>query len=294
MKIVSFNINGLRARLHQLQSIIDKYRPDIIGLQETKVRDEEFPVEAIIEMGYRVQFHGQKSHYGVALLSRAAPSAVVKGLPGDGPEDQRRLITADYSLPDGSRLRVVNGYFPQGESRGHPVKFPAKERFYAQLFTLLQRDFQPEDRLIVMGDANVAPDAADVGIGEDNARRWLRTGKCSFLPEEREWLQRLRGWGLVDLFRLRYPLVNDRFSWFDYRSRGFEQEPKRGLRIDLLLATNPLADCCSAAGIDYDIRAMDRPSDHCPIWAEFDFSAAGMPDDGGEPERGDGTGRSVD
>jgi len=294
MKIVSFNINGLRARLHQLQSIIDKHRPDIIGLQETKVRDEEFPVEAIIEMGYRVQFHGQKSHYGVALLSRAAPSAVVKGLPGDGPEDQRRLITADYSLPDGSRLRVVNGYFPQGESRGHPVKFPAKERFYAQLFTLLQRDFQPEDRLIVMGDANVAPDAADVGIGEDNARRWLRTGKCSFLPEEREWLQRLRGWGLVDLFRLRYPLVNDRFSWFDYRSRGFEQEPKRGLRIDLLLATNPLADCCSAAGIDYDIRAMDRPSDHCPIWAEFDFSAAGMPDDGGEPERGDGTGRSVD
>lgn len=274
MKIVSFNSNGLRARLHQLQSIIDKHRPDIIGLQETKVRDEEFPADAIIEMGYRVHFHGQKSHYGVALLSRTAPSSVVKGLPGDGPEDQRRLITADYSLPDGSRLRVVNGYFPQGESRDHPVKFPAKERFYAELFTFLQRDFLPEDRLIVMGDANVAPDDADVGIGEDNARRWLRTGKCSFLPEEREWLQRLRGWGLVDLFRLRHPLVNDRFSWFDYRSRGFEQEPKRGLRIDLLLATNPLADCCSAAGIDYDIRAMDRPSDHCPVWAEFDFSAA--------------------
>jgi exodeoxyribonuclease-3 len=293
MKIVSFNINGLRARLHQLQSIIDKYRPDIIGLQETKVRDEEFPAEAIIEMGYRVHFHGQKTHYGVALLSRTAPSAVVKGLPGDGPEDQRRLITADYSLPDGSRLRVVNGYFPQGESRGHPVKFPAKERFYAELFTFLQRDFQPEDRLIVMGDVNVAPDDADVGIGEDNARRWLRTGKCSFLPEEREWLQRLRGWGLVDLFRLRHPLANDRFSWFDYRSRGFEQEPKRGLRIDLLLASKPLAGCCSAAGIDYDIRAMDRPSDHCPIWAEFDFSPAGMPDDGGEPERGDGTGKSV-
>jgi exodeoxyribonuclease-3 len=243
-------------------------------LQETKVRDEEFPADAIIEMGYRVHFHGQKSHYGVALLSRTAPSSVVKGLPGDGPEDQRRLITADYSLPDGSRLRVVNGYFPQGESRDHPVKFPAKERFYAELFTFLQRDFLPEDRLIVMGDANVAPDDADVGIGEDNARRWLRTGKCSFLPEEREWLQRLRGWGLVDLFRLRHPLVNDHFSWFDYRSRGFEQEPKRGLRIDLLLATNPLADCCSAAGIDYDIRAMDRPSDHCPVWAEFDFSAA--------------------
>ncbi|MEZ4599991.1 MAG: exodeoxyribonuclease III [Syntrophotaleaceae bacterium] len=271
MKIVSFNINGIRARLHQLQSIIERHRPDIIGLQEIKVQDGDFPIAAIRGMGYQVHFHGQKSHYGVALLSKSEPLAVDKGFPEDGPEDQRRLIAADYPLPDGTRLRVVNGYFPQGESRGHPVKFPAKKRFFENLHALLHQKFHPEDKLVLMGDANVAPDDLDVGIGEDNILRWLRSGKCSFLPEERDWLKKLQDWGLVDTFRLRYPTICDRFSWFDYRSRGFEREPRRGLRIDLLLATDSLAVCCSDSGIDYDIRAMERPSDHCPVWAEFDL-----------------------
>jgi exodeoxyribonuclease-3 len=272
MRIVSFNINGIRSRLHQLQAVIDKHRPDIIGLQETKVRDEEFPADDVREMGYHVQYYGQKSHYGVALLSREEPREVQRGFPGDGPDSQRRLLAADFPLASGGTLWVVNGYFPQGESRGHPVKFPAKERFYADMLTFLSSRFSPDDRLVVMGDANVAPADADIGIGDDNARRWLRTGKCSFLPEERLWLQGLFDWGLVDIFRSRHPLVNDRFSWFDYRSRGFEREPKRGLRIDLLLVSDSLAGCCNDAGIDYDIRAMERPSDHCPVWAEFDFS----------------------
>jgi exodeoxyribonuclease-3 len=273
MKIVSFNINGIRSRLHQLQAVIDKHRPGIIGLQETKVRDEEFPAAEVREMGYHVHYFGQKSHYGVALLSREEPREVQKGFPGDGPDSQRRLLAAAFPLASGGTLQVINGYFPQGESRSHPVKFPAKERFYADMLAFLSSRFSPNDRLVVMGDANVAPSDADIGIGEDNARRWLRTGKCSFLPEERGWLQGLLDWGLVDTFRSRHPLVNDRFSWFDYRSRGFEREPKRGLRIDLLLVSHPLADCCSNVGIDYDIRAMERPSDHCPVWAEFDFSA---------------------
>jgi exodeoxyribonuclease-3 len=273
MRIVSFNINGIRSRLHQLKAVIDKHRPDIIGLQETKVRDEEFPAVEVREMGYHVHFYGQKSHYGVALLSREEPREVQKGFPGDEPDSQRRLLAAAFSLSSGGTLRVINGYFPQGESRSHPVKFPAKERFYADLLAFLTSRFCPDDRLVVMGDANVAPGDADIGIGEDNARRWLRTGKCSFLPEERRWFQSLLDWGLADSFRVRHPLVNDRFSWFDYRSRGFEREPKRGLRIDLLLASEPLACCCSDAGIDYDIRAMERPSDHCPVWAEFDLLA---------------------
>jgi exodeoxyribonuclease-3 len=100
----------------------------------------------------------------------------------------------------------------------------------------------------------------------------LRTGKCSFLPEEREWLQALFDWGLVDTYRDSFPQVDDRFSWFDYRSRAFERDPKRGLRIDLLLATQTLADVCSDAGISYAIRSMEKPSDHCPIWATFDIS----------------------
>ena len=110
----------------------------------------------------------------------------------------------------------------------------------------------------------------DIGIGSDNAKRWLRTGKCSFLPEEREWMNRLVGWGLQDCYRSHFPEVDDRFSWFDYRSRGFERDPRRGLRIDLILISEPLRARLRDAGIDYRVRAMERPSDHCPIWAEFD------------------------
>jgi exodeoxyribonuclease-3 len=99
----------------------------------------------------------------------------------------------------------------------------------------------------------------------------LKTGKCSFLPEEREWLQALLDWGLVDSYRQLKPQVDDQFSWFDYRSRGFDREPKRGLRIDLLLVTHSLMACCTDVGIAYDIRGMEKPSDHSPVWAEFDF-----------------------
>jgi len=122
-----------------------------------------------------------------------------------------------------------------------------------------------------MGDMNVAPLELDIGIGADNAKRWLKSGKCSFLPEEREWLQDLLDWGLVDTYRHRFPQADNEFSWFDYRSRGFERDPKRGLRIDLLLATHTCADVCSDAGISYSIRGMEKPSDHCPIWTTFDI-----------------------
>jgi exodeoxyribonuclease-3 len=272
VKIVSFNVNGIRARLHQLQELIEQHRPDIIGLQETKVQDADFPLAAVQELGYRVQYHGQKSHYGVALLSRCEPLEVQKGFPEDTESDQRRFLAAAFALADGGKLWVINGYFPQGESRNHPVKFPAKERFYAELLAFLQQRFKPSDRLMVMGDFNVTPSDLDIGIGADNVKRWLRAGKCCFLPEERQWLQRLQDWGLVDTFRVGNPLLDDRFSWFDYRSRGFDREPKRGLRIDLLLVSHSLADCCSGVGIDYHIRAMERPSDHCPVWAEFDLT----------------------
>jgi exodeoxyribonuclease-3 len=120
-----------------------------------------------------------------------------------------------------------------------------------------------------MGDMNVAPRDIDIGIGEDNRKRWLRTGKCCFLPEEREWYAALTGWGLEDTFRKRHGDREEIYSWFDYRSRGFEQEPPRGLRIDFILASKSLCERVVDGGIDLDIRAMERPSDHCPIWAEF-------------------------
>lgn len=271
MRIISFNINGIRARPHQLEALRDSYDPDVIGLQETKVQDPDFPRQMVEDLGYHVSFYGQKGHYGVALLSKQAPLSGSLGLPSDTGESQRRLITATYPTPEGSQLTVVNGYFPQGESRKHETKFPHKRRFYEELQALLEQQYEPGNKLMVIGDMNIAPQDADIGIGADNAKRWLRDGKCSFLPEEREWLQRLQGWGLHDTYRTVHPHVDDRFSWFDYRSKGFDRDPRRGLRIDLLLATAALNERVTDAGIAYDIRGMEKPSDHAPIWVDIDI-----------------------
>jgi len=269
MKIVSFNVNGLRSRMHQLEAVISAYSPDIIGLQEIKVRDEEFPRAAVEALGYRVSFHGQKAHYGVALMYRREPLRLRLGLPADEPDAPRRFISALFEMEDGGTLRVINGYFPQGENRIHPEKFPAKEKFYADVADYLRMECDPEQHVALMGDFNVAPLDSDIGIGTDNAKRWLKSGKTCFLPEEREWFRRLTAWGLHDSYREIYSHINDRFSWFDYRSRGFESEPKRGLRIDHILVSRPLCDCCRDAGIDYAIRGMEKPSDHCPVWVDL-------------------------
>ncbi len=272
MRIVSFNVNSIRARAHQLEALRTHYDPDIIGLQETKVQDAEFPHDMVAELGYQAVVHGQKGHYGVAILSKQAASTVSTGFPGDSGDAQRRLICATYPGPQGRAVRIINGYFPQGEHRGHATKFPHKCAFYASLYQMLGEQCQPEDLILVMGDMNVAPQDQDIGIGPVNVKRWLRDGKCSFLPEERDWLQRLYDWGLYDTFRTMHPQVDDQFSWFDYRSKGFAREPKRGLRIDLVLATAALNNRVTDAGIAYDIRAMDKPSDHAPVWVDIEIS----------------------
>ena len=271
MKIICFNVNSIRTRLHQLAAVIDKHQPEIIALQETKVQDVDFPEADITKLGYHAVWFGQKTHYGVAILSKSQPDDVQYGFLTDTDEAQKRLIAASYTLKSGQKIRVINGYFPQGEGREHPAKFPAKAKFYEDMFAHMSVHETPTELLLVVGDVNVANEDLDIGIGADNAKRWLRTGKCSFLPEERDWLRRLINWGLVDTFRQCYPETDDQFSWFDYRSRGFEATPPRGLRIDLILASAPLSMCCVDAGIDHDIRAMEKPSDHSPIWAEFDL-----------------------
>ncbi|WP_308367445.1 MULTISPECIES: exodeoxyribonuclease III [unclassified Microbulbifer] len=269
MKVVSFNVNSIRARLHQMEALVQSHSPEIIGLQETKVTDEDFPVDVVRDLGYEVIFSGQKTHYGVALLSRLPFVKEEYGFPEDGADAQRRTVIGQFDIGKGEPLTVINGYFPQGESREHPIKFPAKRKYYADLDTYLQKHCKPSAPLLVIGDMNISPTDLDIGIGEPNRKRWLRDGKCSFLPEEREWLEKIQGWGLVDTFREQNPDTNDVFSWFDYRSRGFERDPKRGLRIDLILASAPMAQACVGTGVDYEIRAMDRPSDHAPVWAEF-------------------------
>ncbi|MBK1655602.1 exodeoxyribonuclease III [Allochromatium vinosum] len=271
LKIVSFNINGVRARPHQVEALKAGLDPDILALQESKVADEQFPLDWARGLGYDVRIHGQKGHYGVALLSKQSPHSVVKGLPNDDAEAQRRLILGRYRLTDGDEVTVINGYFPQGEGRDHPLKFPAKQTFYAGLLDYLRTAFRPDQNIVLLGDMNVAPLDLDIGIGADNAKRWLRTGKCAFLPEERAWFQSLLDWGLIDAYRARHPESADRFSWFDYRSRGFEREPKHGLRIDHILISAPLRERLIDAGIDYAIRAMDKPSDHCPVWITLDL-----------------------
>ncbi len=268
MKVISFNTNSIRMRQHQLEKLINTHAPDVIGIQETKAQDIDFPVEMIESLGYQAAFHGQKTHYGVALLYKHSPLEISKGFADDDDQAQRRFISAKFEI-EGQIITIMNGYFPQGESNAHPQKFPAKRKFYSDLTRLIKNQYSQNDNLIVMGDMNIAPLDLDIGIGEDNAKRWLKSGKCSFLPEEREWIKTLYDWGLVDTFRHLKPDINDRFSWFDYRSKGFDKEPKRGLRIDLILATEKLSNKCIDAGIDYDVRAMQKPSDHCPIWAEF-------------------------
>jgi len=267
MKVISFNINGLRARLHQLQAIIDKHQPDVIGLQEIKVHNDAFPVEAVEAMGYQVFYHGQKAHYGVAMLCKKTPSDVQYGFPTDNEDHQKRMIMVTVDDENGQPVRILNGYFPQGENQTHETKYPYKRQFYQDLNSYLTEHHNADEQIIVMGDINISPLDLDIGIGEVNAKRWLQTKKCSFLPEEREWLAQLMDFGFVDTFRLLHPEENEKFSWFDYRSRGFDDN--RGLRIDVVLATKSLAERTVEADIDYELRGIDKPSDHAPIWTEF-------------------------
>lgn len=271
MYLVSFNINSIRARIPQLEAIVEQYQPAVIGLQETKVQDLEFPIEETQRLGYETLFHGQKGHYGVALMTNLPILKVIKGLPGDTQDSQRRLVGAVLQLPTGATITVFNGYFPQGENVEHVSKFPAKRDFYAGLTALLKAQYSNTDHVVVMGDINVAAQDIDIGIGDDNRKRWLKSGKASFQPIERQWLSDLYQFGLTDSYRQLQPQAQD-YSWFDYRSRGFEREPKRGLRIDQILLTDGLMSHCKKADIDYAVRGMEKPSDHCPIFVELDIT----------------------
>ena len=270
MKIISFNINGLRARPHQLKALVEKHQPDFIGLQEIKVHDDEVPLDEVKSLGYEVYHFGQKGHYGVAILSKRPADSMLYGFPGDEADAQRRMLIGRWTLADGRAFTLLNGYFPQGESRDHPTKFPAKQKYYKDLLSYLQNNHQPDELVSVIGDINISPVELDIGIGEPNRKRWLKDGKCSFLPEEREMLQTIKDWGLIDTYRQLAPEQSERYSWFDYRSKGFDDN--RGLRIDVVMATAPLAALCTESDIDYELRGMERPSDHAPVWSVFNLA----------------------
>ena len=255
MKIVSFNINSIRARPHQIEYIRDAIDPDVIGLQETKVNDPDFPLEIINDIGYHVEYHGQKGHYGVAILSKSKPTNVVKGFKDDTEEDQKRFIQATFKYGD-EDITVMNGYFPQGENIKHETKFPKKVKYYKDLKDHIVSLQKKSSNLIIMGDFNVSPEDIDIGIGEDNAKRWLREGKTSFQPEEREMWNSIKDLGFIDTWRVLNPNDSVTYSWFDYRSRMFDQNPQRGLRIDHIMLSENLKDSINTVGIDHIARAM--------------------------------------
>jgi exodeoxyribonuclease-3 len=265
MKIVSFNINSIRARPHQLIHLRDTLDPDVIGIQETKVNDPEFPIDEIKEIGYHPEFWGQKGHYGVAILSKKKPEEVIKGFEDDSAEDQKRFIQATFKWKR-KKITIMNGYFPQGENRSHEIKFPKKIKFYNDLEKHIKKLQKKDKNLILMGDFNVAPEKLDIGIGEANEKRWLREGKTAFLPEEIDMWNKIKDLGFFDSWREQNPNEDTIYSWFDYRSRMFEDTPKRGLRIDHILLSDNLRNSMLGTGIDYDARAMEKPSDHCPVW----------------------------
>ncbi|CUX95800.1 Exodeoxyribonuclease III [Candidatus Mikella endobia] len=267
MKFVSFNINGLRARIHQLKEIINTLNPDVIGLQETKVHDNMFPFKEILSYGYNVYYYGQKIHYGVALLSRKKPFNIRRGFCTDNNKSPRRIIMADFITSKGI-LTVINGYFPNGENR-NSKKFLEKKYFFRNLQLYIEQNYNYKSLLLIMGDINISFTDLDIGIDKKSYIKWFNTGKCSFLSEERTWMQRLLDWGMIDTYRKINPTNNKYYSWFDYRSHAFSKN--LGLRIDVLLASLKLATMIKNTGIDYNIRAMNHPSDHAPVWTDFDI-----------------------
>ncbi len=262
IRFVSFNINGIRAHFHQLEAIINKLNPDIIGLQETRINDDIFPVDKINFYNYNSYFYGQKQYSGVAFLCRHPPLTIKKGL--NPPDGEKRVIIIDISTPIGI-LTVINCYSPQGENRNKNFKF--KKFFYENLLKYLMTYVNKNSLLLIMGDMNISPTDLDIGIGESNKKKWLRDGKCSFLPEERKWINDLlnnKKNKLIDIYRKLNP-NNRLYTWFDYRTPGLYS----GLRIDLLLPSLSFSNLCVDSGIDYSIRSMNKPSDHVPIWADF-------------------------
>jgi exodeoxyribonuclease-3 len=258
LRIATWNVNSVRARLDHVVRWLHMRQPDVLCLQELKVSDESFPREAFEEAGYCANVTGQKTHNGVAVLARVPPENPVVGFPHLGEDHplngERRLLATTV---DGTR--VISAYLPNGESVGSE-KYSFKLAFFLELRSYLNRDYSPDDALILAGDFNVAPEERDVYDPE----AW--EGRVLFSSAERDALDRLRAFGLEDCLRRHHP-EGGLYSWWDYRGGAFWKG--RGLRIDHLWATEPLAAACTSCEIDVSPRKWKRPSDHAPVWAEF-------------------------
>lgn len=256
MKIASFNVNSVRARLDILIDWLEKNSPDVLCLQETKAKDADFPLDMFEKIKYHAVFHGEKTYNGVAILSRHPMKDVLVGFDGAGSEGPRIVSAKVNDIP------VVNTYVPQGF---HPLseKFRYKLDWFDRLLAYFDDNYSPDRPLVWCGDFNVAPDDIDVYDPKHLA------GQVGFHPDERASLERFKEWGFVDVFRMHEP-SGGQYTFWDYRIKNAVKR-NVGWRVDHIWATLPLAKKSIGAWIDVGPRLKLRPSDHTLIVAEFDL-----------------------
>ena len=258
MKIASFNINGIKARLAALPAWLAEAEPDVVAVQEIKSVDAAFPRELFEDLGYRVETDGQKSFNGVAILSRLALEDVVRGLPGDDSDAQARWIEA--TVIGRRAVRVAALYAPNGNPAPGP-KYDYKLAWMARLRDRAQALLATEEPVVLAGDYNVIPQPIDAA----RPAAWVED--ALYLPASRAAWQRLLNLGYADAFRLRQPGPGH-YSFWDYQAGAWPRND--GIRIDHLLLSPQAADLLCDAGIDKDVRAGDKPSDHVPVWLDLD------------------------
>ncbi|MFO1271628.1 MAG: exodeoxyribonuclease III [Rubrivivax sp.] len=254
MKLATWNVNSLAVRLPQLLAWLGAHEPDVVVLQETKLVDEKFPAAEIEAEGWRVQRFGQKTYNGVALLSRAEATDVVKNIPGFA-DEQARVIAGSVG-----GIRTIGAYFPNGQEPGSE-KFAYKMRWLEALRDWVKAELAAHPQLVLMGDFNIAPEDRDVY----DPVAWAGQIHCT--PEEREHFRQLVALGLADAFRL-FEQPPKSWSWWDYRNLAFRKN--QGLRIDHILVSELLKARVKGCSIDKAPRKNERPSDHAPVVVELD------------------------
>ena len=254
MKVATWNVNSVGARLPLVQKWLSAAGPDVLCLQETKCTDDKFPAEAFAELGYRSEVYGQRTYNGVAILSRALASDVQRGFPDDEEGSHARLLAATVS-----GVRIVNVYVPNGQAVGTD-KYRFKLEWMKRLRAFFDESYEEDAQVLLCGDFNVAPEERDVHDPD------LWQGRILFSKRERAALDEIKGWGLTDAFRM-HTEEGGHFSWWDYRQGSFRRNA--GLRIDHIWVSTTLAARCTGAWIDKEPRGWERPSDHTPVVAEF-------------------------
>jgi len=253
MKIATWNVNSLKVRLPQVLDWLASNQPDVLCLQETKLQDENFPINDIAAAGYQTIFSGQKTYNGVALLSKLPGTDIVSGIPGFE-DEQKRVLGAVYD-----DIRVVCIYVPNGE-HVTSEKYQYKLKWLGALRNWMQDMLRSHRKLVLLGDFNIAPEDRDV----HDPKLW--EGQVLFSLPEREAFQQVLALGLLDSFRL-FEQPEKCYTWWDYRMMAFRRN--MGLRIDHILLSSELAGVCTACMIDKAARKLERPSDHAPVMVQL-------------------------